>query len=67
MDRYAHLPSDQSAEYIEKAQPNFSLELGEKNTMRTLTITVWCKFYPFLVQILSFFLKMHFTTFSRKP
>ena len=28
MDRYAHVFPDQSAEYIEKAQPNFSLELG---------------------------------------
>jgi hypothetical protein len=28
MDRYAHVLPDQSAEYIEKAQPNFSLKLG---------------------------------------
>ena len=30
MDRYAHVLPDQSAEYIEKAQPNFSLELVKR-------------------------------------
>ena len=47
MDRYAHVLPDQSAEYIEKAQPNVSLELVSKNTMQTLTITALCTFLVF--------------------